>query len=52
MNKSKSVAEQPVGIVIATGSVLVSTPRVRAYFWCEAEPVELSSSEDKTHLVK
>jgi hypothetical protein len=35
MKKSKALPEQPVGIVIATGSIAPSTPRVKAYFWFE-----------------
>jgi hypothetical protein len=35
MKKSNAAAEQPIGIVIATGSVAPSNPRVKAYFWCE-----------------
>lgn len=38
MKKSKTVVEQPVGIVIATGSPIPKAPRVRAYFWFESEP--------------
>lgn len=40
MKKTKAAAEQPVGIVIATGSVAPSNPRVKAYFWCELPPQE------------
>ena len=36
--KSKIVADQPVGIVIATGQTAPTAPRVRAYFWFESEP--------------
>jgi hypothetical protein len=35
MKKSKALPEQPVGIIIATGSIAPSTPRVKAYFWFE-----------------
>jgi hypothetical protein len=35
MKKSKAVPEQPVGIIIATGSSAPSAPRVKAYFWFE-----------------
>jgi hypothetical protein len=35
MKKSKAAADQPIGIVIATGNVAPSNPRVKAYFWCE-----------------
>ena len=35
MKKSKATADQPIGIVIATGNVAPSNPRVKAYFWCE-----------------
>ena len=35
MAKSKAVADQPMGIVIAAGKVAPSNPRVKAYFWCE-----------------
>ena len=35
MKKSKATADQPMGIVIATGNVAPSNPRVKAYFWCE-----------------
>ena len=38
MKKSKTVVEQPVGIVISTGSPIPNAPRVRAYFWFESEP--------------
>jgi hypothetical protein len=38
MKKSKAVVEQPVGIVISTGSPIPNAPRVRAYFWFESEP--------------
>jgi hypothetical protein len=37
MKKSKTVVDQPVGIVIATGQSAPSAPRVRAYFWFESE---------------
>jgi hypothetical protein len=36
--KSKAVASEPVGIVIATGQTVPSAPRVRAYFWFEESP--------------
>jgi hypothetical protein len=36
--KSKAVASEPVGIVIATGQSVASPPRVRAYFWFEEIP--------------
>jgi hypothetical protein len=48
----KKAKEQPVGIVITTGSIAVSNPRVKAYLWCEAEPSDLSRTEDGSHLVK
>jgi hypothetical protein len=35
MKKSKATAEQPIGIVIATGQSSPVSPRVRAYFWCD-----------------
>ena len=50
MKKSKAAAEQPIGIVIATGQPSPSTPRVRAYFWCDIgfsdEKEGVSRSED------
>ena len=51
MKKSKAVADQPMGIVIATGQSTPSTPRVRAYFWFEeptaaGEQSGMSRTED------
>jgi len=46
MKKSKAAAEQPVGIVIATGSVAPASPRVKAYFWCELPPQENEENRD------
>ena len=50
MKKSKAVADQPVGIVIATGQSTPIAPRVRAYFWFESEGTneapDVSRSED------
>lgn len=46
MKKSKAVADQPVGIVIATGQSAPSAPRVRAYFWFESE-IPASAEDEK-----
>jgi hypothetical protein len=45
MKKSKAVADQPVGIVIATGQSTPIAPRVRAYFWFESEPATPAEDE-------
>jgi hypothetical protein len=47
MKKSKAVADQPVGIVIATGQSVIKAPRVRAYFWFESETPPSGSEEEK-----
>jgi hypothetical protein len=46
MKKSKAAADQPMGIVIAAGTVAPSNPRVKAYFWCEL-PVSESEEAEK-----
>ena len=46
MKKAKGPAEQPVGIVIATGGVAPSNPRVKAYFWFE-EPAPGPEENEK-----
>jgi hypothetical protein len=45
MKKAKPAADQPIGIVIATGISAPISPRARAYFWCE-EP-SVSEEADK-----
>ena len=50
--KSKSVSDQPIGIVIATGQTSQSNPRVRAYYWCDVEPSDSSRLEDESLFVK
>ena len=37
MKKAKLIVDQPMGIVISPGQATQTTPRVRAYFWCESE---------------
>jgi hypothetical protein len=44
--KSKVAADQPMGIVIATGRAAENAPRVRAYFWFE-EPNTGSDEAEK-----
>ena len=44
--KAKVVADQPMGIVIATGRSAENAPRVRAYFWYE-EPASGSDEAEK-----
>ena len=46
MKKSKATADQPVGIVIATGGIVPTSPRVKAYFWCE-EPTPGADESEK-----
>jgi hypothetical protein len=47
MKKSKTVSDQPVGIVIATGQSTPIAPRVRAYFWFESELPTTGSEDEK-----
>lgn len=47
MKKAKVVVDQPMGIVIAPGHSTPSTPRVRAYFWCETEVPSGSDEAEK-----
>jgi hypothetical protein len=47
MKKSKTVSDQPVGIVIATGQSTPIAPRVRAYFWFESEQPTTGSEDEK-----
>jgi hypothetical protein len=35
--KPAVIADEPMGIVIAWGSVAPSAPRVRAYLWCDVD---------------
>ena len=45
--KSKAVASEPVGIVIATGQSVQTAPRVRAYFWFESDPTAAQDEVEK-----
>jgi hypothetical protein len=47
MKKSKVTADQPVGIVIATGGLAPSNPRVKAYFWFEELPAAGTEDTEK-----